>query len=52
MPKYWVKNYFAHVSFPEVGLKPKTHHTVGAWRTQAAWANSVTEKSVTIKVTY
>ena len=21
MPKYWVKNYFAHGSFPEVGQK-------------------------------
>ena len=24
MPKYWVKNYFAHESFPEVGQKQKT----------------------------
>ena len=24
MPKYWVKNYFAHGSFPEVGQKQKT----------------------------
>ena len=24
MPKYWVKNYFAHRSFPEVGEKQKT----------------------------
>ena len=24
MPKYWVKNYFAHRSFPEVGQKQKT----------------------------
>ena len=24
MPKYWVKNYFAHGSFPEVGQKLKT----------------------------
>ena len=24
MPKYWVKNYFAHGSFPEVGRKQKT----------------------------
>ena len=23
MPKYWVKNYFAHGSFPEVGQKQK-----------------------------
>ena len=65
MPKYWVKNYFAHGSFPEVGQKQKTEKkeeerkrrerlndgenngqaTHGArkhaWRTQAAWANSV-----------
>ena len=24
MPKYWVKNYFAHGRFPEVGQKKKT----------------------------
>ena len=24
MPKYWVKNYFAHGRFPEVGRKQKT----------------------------
>ena len=24
MPKYWEGNYFAHVSFPEVGQKQKT----------------------------
>ena len=24
MPKYWVKNYFSHGSFPEVGQKQKT----------------------------
>ena len=24
MPKYWVKNYFAHGSVPEVGQKQKT----------------------------
>ena len=24
MPKYWVKNYFAHGRFPEVGQKHKT----------------------------
>ena len=23
MPKYWGGNYFAHVSFPEVGQKQK-----------------------------
>ena len=23
MPKYWVNNYFAHGSFPEVGEKQK-----------------------------
>ena len=23
MPKYWVKNYFAHGSFPEVGQKQR-----------------------------
>ena len=24
MPKYWVRNYFAHGSFTEVGQKQKT----------------------------
>ena len=24
MPKYWVKNYFAHRRFPEMGQKQKT----------------------------
>ena len=24
MPKYWVKNYFTHGSFPEVSQKQKT----------------------------
>ena len=24
MPKYWVKNYFAHGRFPEVGQKQET----------------------------
>ena len=24
MPKYWVKNYFAHGRFPEVSQKQKT----------------------------
>ena len=24
MPRYWVKNYFAHGRFPEVGQKQKT----------------------------
>ena len=24
MPKYWVKNYFAHGRFPKVGQKQKT----------------------------
>ena len=24
MPKYWVKNYFTHGKFPEVGQKQKT----------------------------
>ena len=24
MPKYWVKNHFAHGRFPEVGQKQKT----------------------------
>ena len=24
MPEYWVKNYFAHGRFPEVGQKQKT----------------------------
>ena len=24
MPKYWMKNYFAHGRFPEVGQKQKT----------------------------
>ena len=28
MPKYWVKNYFAHGSFPEVGQKQKTEENI------------------------
>merc|ERR1739838_743110 len=50
MPKYWVKNYFAHGRFPEVGQKQKTEKKKKkerekereteqwpsyAWRTQA-----------------
>ena len=53
MPKYWVKNYFAHGRFPEVGQKQKRRRrlndgdnngqaTHGARKhaccTQAAWA--------------
>ena len=57
MPKYWVKNYFAHGRFPEVGQQQKTEKErakVGenngqathgarkhAWRTQAARAKNV-----------
>ena len=26
MPKYWVKNYFAHGRFPKVGQKQKTEN--------------------------
>ena len=26
MPTYWVKNYFAHGRFPEVGQKQKTEN--------------------------
>ena len=40
MPKYWVKNYFAHGSFPEVGQKQKTERN--AWRTQARMAHAST----------
>ena len=29
MPKYWVKNYFAHGSFPEVGQNQKTEKKKG-----------------------
>ena len=29
MPKYWVKNYFTHGKFPEVGQKQKTEETGG-----------------------
>ena len=45
MPKYWVKNYFAHGRFPEVGQKQKTEKKESAkvgnnnghlgWRTQS-----------------
>ena len=67
MPKYWVKNYFTHGRFSEVGQKQKTEKrkrekerkkerltdgnnkgkvTHGArkhaWRTQVAWAKTVT----------
>ena len=56
MPKYWVKNYFTHGIFPEVGQKQKTEKKkkkerklvitmakllmAHAWRTQAAWAKN------------
>ena len=55
MPKYWVKNYFAHGRFPEVGQKQKPEKKKkrrerlndgdnnGAWRTQAAWANKASK---------
>ena len=32
MPKYWVKNYFAHRRFPEVGQKQKTERKEGKKR--------------------
>ena len=32
MPKYWVENYFAHGSFPEVGQKQKTERKKKKWR--------------------
>ena len=35
MPKYWVKNYFAHGSFPEVGQKQKTEKKKGKKRKHA-----------------
>ena len=28
MPKYWVKNYFTHGRFPEVGQKQKTEKEI------------------------
>ena len=36
--KYWVKNYFAHGSFPEVVQKQKTEKKIlqGLWVAQAA----------------
>ena len=48
MPKYWVKNYFAHGRFPEVGQKQKTEEKEErekqwpsyAWRTQARLAHA------------
>ena len=51
MPKYWVKNYFAHGRFPEVGQKQKTEKKerlnkgdnngqAKAWRTQARMAHA------------
>ena len=56
MPKYWVKNYFAHGIFPEVGQKQKTERkrpndgnnngqgmhgaSKHAWCKQAVWANT------------
>ena len=49
MPKYWVKNYFAHGSYPEVGQKQTTEKKKRKKRlndgnnngqaTQGAWAN-------------
>ena len=60
MPKYWVKNYFAHGRFPEVGKKKRRKRErlnnsnndgqamhgapKHAWRTQAAWAKKKREK--------
>ena len=56
MPKYWGKNYFAHVSFSRSGSKAKEEERLNdgnnngqathgarrhAWRTQAAWAKSL-----------
>ena len=35
MPKYWVKNYLAHGSFPEVGQKQKTEKKRKKERTMA-----------------
>ena len=41
MPKYWVKNYFEHGSFPEVGQKQKTEKILQGLRVAQA---AVTER--------
>ena len=37
MPKYWVNNYFAHASFPEVGQKQKTEKNKKRERKTEQW---------------
>ena len=37
MPKYWVKNYFAHGRFPEVGQKQKTEKKKKKERKTERW---------------
>ena len=37
MPKYWVKNYFAHGRFPEVGEKQKTEEKKKEERKSESW---------------
>ena len=41
MPKYWVNNYFAHGSFPEVGQKQKNEKILQGLRVAQA---AVTER--------
>ena len=53
MPKYWVKNYFTHGRFPEVGQKQKTEKNTpgtaggpgGRDRTLAVKSRKPSEKS-------
>ena len=37
MPKYWVKNYFAHGRFPEVGQKQKTEEKKEERKRSESW---------------
>ena len=41
MPQYWLKNYFAHGRFPEVGQKQKTEKILQGLRVAKA---AVTER--------
>ena len=42
MPKYWVKNYFAHGSFPEVSQKQKTERRERKKEREKDWTMVIT----------
>ena len=44
MPKYWVKNYFAHGRFPKVGQKQKTEYSRDCGWPRRPWPNAGREK--------